>query len=545
MDPYQSFQVPGNIGNLAKLGYQWVGWATAPNAAVSDVDVGGFVYGFDFFDDAVFYAVWQAVGSVVVYDGNGSSGGSVPIDSSSPYSSGALVTVLGNTGGLVRSGYRFLGWNTSSSATTAQYVAGNTFNISSNTTLYALWKQIFTVTYNGNGSTGGSVPTDNSSPYDTGSTVAVLGNTGSLTKTNCTFLGWNTSQANANNGTVQYTQGSTFTIAQNTVLYAVWQTASSQTFTVVYNGNGSTSGFVPSDASSPYLFGASVVVLGKNTLVRTGYAFLGWNTNQANANNGNVQYTQGQTFNISANTTLYAVWIVTLTLTYNGNGSTSGTAPTDSSSPYNNGSTVTVLGQGTLLKTDYTFKGWNTNQTQANNGTVQYTQNQTFTITANTTLYAVWQQNVTPTFNVTYNANWPNNTVGFGTVPSDILNPYRAGDPVTVLANTGHLFKSGYAFLGWAYSSTAVEPDYKVNGPFVLLGTFNMPSNHVTLHAVWQTTSNSGHKVTYDINRPAGASGTGNTPTDNTNYAHQATVAVQGVPSNLLQSATISWDGPT
>jgi uncharacterized repeat protein (TIGR02543 family) len=75
----------------------------------------------------------------VTYNGNGNTGGSVPVDAISPYSSGASVTVLGNTGSLVNTGYTFNGWNTASNGTGTAYVAGNTFNINSNTTLYAQW----------------------------------------------------------------------------------------------------------------------------------------------------------------------------------------------------------------------------------------------------------------------------------------------------------------------------------------------------------------------------------------------------------------------
>ena len=50
----------------------------------------------------------------VTYNGNGSTAGTVPIDQSSPYESGETVTVLGNTGDLIRinaggTSYRFTG----------------------------------------------------------------------------------------------------------------------------------------------------------------------------------------------------------------------------------------------------------------------------------------------------------------------------------------------------------------------------------------------------------------------------------------------------
>lgn len=79
----------------------------------------------------------------------------------------------------------------------------------------------YTVTYNGNTNTSGNVPTDVSSPYVSGSTVTVLGNSGSpiLAKSGFTFAGWNTS---ANGSVTSYSQGNTFIINANTTLYAQW-----------------------------------------------------------------------------------------------------------------------------------------------------------------------------------------------------------------------------------------------------------------------------------------------------------------------------------
>ncbi|MEZ4976402.1 MAG: choice-of-anchor D domain-containing protein [Flavobacteriaceae bacterium] len=74
----------------------------------------------------------------VTYDGNSNTGGSVPTDGNA-YNSGDSVTVLGNTGTLVRTGYSFNGWNTASDGSGTSYVGGNTFNITANTTLYAQW----------------------------------------------------------------------------------------------------------------------------------------------------------------------------------------------------------------------------------------------------------------------------------------------------------------------------------------------------------------------------------------------------------------------
>ncbi len=84
------------------------------------------------------------------------------------------------------------------------------------------------VTYNGNGSTGGSVPTDDTD-YEEGDVVTVLGNTGSLVNTGQTFLGWSTN-ATASSGTF-YPAGYKFYMPNEAVtLYAVWGSASEEKY---------------------------------------------------------------------------------------------------------------------------------------------------------------------------------------------------------------------------------------------------------------------------------------------------------------------------
>jgi len=74
----------------------------------------------------------------VTYNGNGHTGGDVPA-AVVTYDNGASVTVLGNTGNFVKTNYTFAGWNTADDGTGTSYVAGNTFAIAANKTLYAIW----------------------------------------------------------------------------------------------------------------------------------------------------------------------------------------------------------------------------------------------------------------------------------------------------------------------------------------------------------------------------------------------------------------------
>lgn len=118
-----------------------------------------------------------------------------------------------------RSGYTFGGWYTDAACTTAFEF---TTIINSDTTLYAKWTAessiTYTVTYNGNGASSGSVPTD-STAYAFDATVTVKGNTGSLAKTGYIFFGWNTK---ANGIGTAVSAGGSFTVTGNTILYAQW-----------------------------------------------------------------------------------------------------------------------------------------------------------------------------------------------------------------------------------------------------------------------------------------------------------------------------------
>jgi len=213
---------------------------------------------------------------------------------------------------------------------------------------------IYGVTYNANNATGGSVPTD-ANTYGGSESATVQANTGALVRTGYTFAGWNTA-ANGS-GTAYAATGSALAplASANLVLYAQWTV---NTYTLSYDGNGNTGGSAPVDASSPYAFNSTVPVAGAGTLTKTGKGFAGWNTQPGG---GGAAYPAGGSIaNFAANTVLYAQWSTsTNALTYMGNGSTGGTVPVDGSSPYNYGAYATVLPAGSLVRTGYSFAGWN------------------------------------------------------------------------------------------------------------------------------------------------------------------------------------------
>lgn len=114
-----------------------------------------------------------------------------------------------------RTGYSFLGWSTSSSATSATYAAGGNYTANAAATLYAVWKaNTYTVSYNANGGTG--APASQTKTY--GKTLTLSGT--KPTRTNYTFKGWGTS---ASATTVSYAAGGSYTTNAAITLYAVWE----------------------------------------------------------------------------------------------------------------------------------------------------------------------------------------------------------------------------------------------------------------------------------------------------------------------------------
>jgi len=86
-------------------------------------------------------------------------------------------------------------------------------------------------------------------------------------------------------------------------------------------------------------------------------------------------------------------YAVTVTVTFNGNGSTGGTAPAAMTS--NAGAIITLPAQGTLEKDGCSFDGWNT---EADGTGTTYNAHSAYTVTADITLYAKWELGEKPTY---------------------------------------------------------------------------------------------------------------------------------------------------
>lgn len=94
--------------------------------------------------------------------------------------------------------------------------------------------------------------------------------------------------------------------------------------TATYDANGATGGSVPSSTPG---FGSVTLASNSNNLVKSGYTFAGWNTDQFGTG---TSYAEGESYTLSANVTFYAKWseIVSNSSASSSGSSTPTTSPT-------------------------------------------------------------------------------------------------------------------------------------------------------------------------------------------------------------------------
>ncbi len=300
----------------------------------------------------------------------------------------------------------------------------------------------YTINYEGNSNTTGSAP---ASQTKTENIDLTLADSGSLLKTGYTFTGWNTA---ANGSGINYAAGTSYTTNASATLYAQW---TANIYTVTFNPNG---GETLDPASKQVSYDSSYGALA--TVARTGYTFNGWFT----AASGGSLVTTSTPVTATANHTLYAQWTInSYTVSYNGSDNTDGSPPSNQTKIY--GINLTLSDQGSLVKSGYTFTGWNT---AANGSGTSYAAGASYTANASATLYAQWTANI---YTVTFDPNG-----GVTPDPTSKLVTYDAS--YDALATTT---RDGYNFNGWF---TAAQ-----GGSQVTTGTIVSIAGNHTLFAQW------------------------------------------------------------
>ena len=187
--------------------------------------------------------------------------------------------------------------------------------------------------------------------------------------------------------------GEKMTLSSNITLQAVWKC------NLTYHANGgSPESAVPNSGNAIDRYvDDKVTVEDGSKLTKGDLVFAYWSTTENNAT-GSQHYNKGDTFTVKKDTDLYAIYKTApdstggkeYTVTYDPNGGT-GTTPTDPNKYTGDGTeTVTVKDKGNLVRTNCTFKEWNTKKDGSGTG-YKGDGTDTFTMPASdVTLYAIW-----------------------------------------------------------------------------------------------------------------------------------------------------------
>jgi uncharacterized repeat protein (TIGR02543 family) len=455
IDPRSPYEVGSPVEvlrpeGITRDGYNFINWNTQSNGEGIKYNPGE---NFRIEESTTLYAMWEQIPApiyTVTFDGNGAAG-TMPAQSSS--TPAALTPNL-----FSRLGYNFSGWNTIANGTGTAYANGATYPFTTSATLYAQWTLIpvvfHTVTFNGNGSTGGSTDSQ------TASSPTPLTLNG-FTKTGYNFADWNT-QANLGGQTV--TNGVTYSFAADITLYARWTTVPIHTIT--FNANGGIGTMSPQTSAVP-------AAIAGNTFTRSGFNFIGWISTPTGGNH----YEVGDIYPFTSDLTLYVEWsaiivppvtsggggsapVITTpvirTVTFNGNGAASGSMATQSSDK------AAPLTKLAFARPGYNFDHWSTKPDV--DGTL-FHDGESFPFYADTTLYAHWTARTIK--QVSFSSNGPAITS---------VTYQSAINPTPLLAHT--ILRSGYTFTGWNTS-------FKGTGTKFTDGAIYSFDDDIVLYAQW------------------------------------------------------------
>lgn len=217
----------------SKSGWTFVGWRedrTASGSVLTSKVMG---------DVAItLYAVFR-VGVTVTYYNNAAT---------ASHTSGYRYYNNGNTANpsftlsqAARSGWSTRGWSTSIAGNGGiTYNNATAFTITSNITLYGMYQQAVTLSYNGNSATSGSMAAQtgtvyyNSNGNTTAASLTVKAN--GFSRTNFMFVNW---ALGSTESSIRYSAGNAISLTANATLYAIWK----MTTTAVFNYTGNVQTF--------------------------------------------------------------------------------------------------------------------------------------------------------------------------------------------------------------------------------------------------------------------------------------------------------------
>ena len=298
---------------LSKNGYTHTGWNTAVDGSGIHYDKGASFQVKE--ATQTLYAEWT---QTVTLNANTSNGGSGSNGSATATWNGTALSGISHPSGAT--GYTRTGYFTDATGGTqvlnangtyagsdiTGYITGGKWSRTEATTLYAQWDNHYTVTFE-----QGS-PTFQGTGEVEATYGAALPAISVPSKTGYIFGGYYTGENGT--GTQYYNEngvGTTWGEAANTTLHAKWTGISYQVAFDANEGSGTI-------ANQNLTYGAAATALTSNTtqITRTGYYFLGWNTNADGSGTAfhNGKAVQNLTSVNGGIVTLYAQWAKTYTL---------------------------------------------------------------------------------------------------------------------------------------------------------------------------------------------------------------------------------------
>ena len=337
------------------------------------------------------------------------------------------------------------------------------YKITANTTIYAYFSHLYTLTFLPKGTYGTSTVTASVTDYTDVSSGDKIPTGHNITVTATPEIGYEIvgwySDASCNTSLNNDTN-TTYTISSLNANRGVYVKFQKKTYSITLDDNGSYQG----EGSATVQYGDAALTVSSHAR-RTNWNLLGYWT--ASGNNGyQVADDSGNLIagvsdwtdengkwikDANSTVSLYAHWSQSYSVTYNANGGTGTTV--DASSPYAPGSNVTVL-SNSFEYTGYTFTGWNT---ESNGSGTPYAVGATIpSISGNVTLFAQWSDIKTTVNLAASPANSGTFTVG-GNAETSVEAGLATNPTITAVPTTGFWLNTSSTI--WTRSDNKITID--------------------------------------------------------------------------------------
>ncbi len=341
----------GTLVSPERDGYTFLGWTFEETGTnyVKPTDV------YSYMSNKTLYAQWARNSYTISYNANGGSG--APTSQTKTHNVDLTLSSIQPT----RTGYKFLGWATNSTDTTAIYQPNGNYVENSDVTLYAVWKvNTYTISYNANGGSG--APASQTKTHNVDLTLSSV----VPTRAGYRFMGWATSSSATLSS---YQPGATFTSNANTTLYAVWEKEIVLSSIAVYTNPSKTIYYIGDSFNSNGLVIKLTYSDGRTENASTGFTTSGFSSTTAGTKTITVSYGgKTTTFNVTVKSPAVTLSqqnismdigetnTITATITPSGQ-SVTWTSSNTSVATVSNG-TITAKGTGTAnITAKFTYNG--------------------------------------------------------------------------------------------------------------------------------------------------------------------------------------------